>query len=118
MCVLFFPDFMFHVSVWGYGNPGGKIKKLYKEFTQAEDQIIQKIYENGLVEKSEIISLAKLSRFSQYNEDVSAEENLKNPIFAASYHNAIKKQFPKEFEIVNERYHMEIEKLKQQISKL
>lgn len=94
------------------------LKMLYMELTQVEDKIIQEIYEDGLVEKEEMVAIAKLSRFSQYNEDLSIAENLKNPIFAASYHNAIKKRFPKKFEIINNQYNLRIEQLKTAISKL
>jgi plasmid replication initiation protein len=94
------------------------LKMLYIELTQVEGSIIEKIYENGLVEKKEMVARAKLSRFSQYNEDLSIEDNLKNPIFAASYHNAIKKRFPKKFEQISSQYNLRIEQLKTAISKL
>ncbi len=70
------------------------LKKLYMELTIAEEKIIKHIYKEEDIEKNEIIEMAKLSRFSQYDENLSEDENLKNPIFAASYHNTNKKKFP------------------------
>ncbi len=94
------------------------LKMLYIELGKEEAKIIEDIYSNGLTTKENVIGLAKLSRFSQYDESLSVEENLKNPIFAASYHNTLKKKFPEKFKPLSERYNANIEALKVGISKM
>ncbi len=94
------------------------LKMLYLDLTATETKIIEQIFEKKLIEKSEVIARAKLSRFSQYDESLTEEENLKQPIFAASFHNAMKKLFPEHFTEMNKKFNTKIEHLKSTISKL
>lgn len=88
------------------------LKMLQVEKLQAEDKIIKNLLKNNPKVESEVLELVKQSQFSQYNQSLSKQENMKNPMVRASYRNMFKKHFSDAFDDVKALYENKIKHIK------
>ena len=94
------------------------LRMLQSEYVKEEDKIISKLLEEHPDAKDELIEAVKTSWVAKYNDELSEEENMKNPMVRASYRNVVKKFFPEAFEEVKLVYESKMKKLKIEISKV
>ncbi len=93
-----------------------QINKLYRAKAIQEDAMITALCleESDLEEK--LLELAKSKRFSGYDESKSDAENLKDPMFLASYRNAARGLFSAQFAKLDQDYDTKIKELKRKLS--
>ena len=91
---------------------------LQLEQLKAEDKIIEKLLKEHPDAEIELMKAVKQSQFSQYNRNLSEEDNMKNPMVRASFRNMVKKHFDGSFEEVKDLYQGKIEVLKKAIHKM
>lgn len=94
------------------------LKMLYSAVQNKESEAIELILGADPEAEDKAIQLVEVSRFSQYDATLSREENLKNPLTMASFHNAMKKLYPDQFEEIDAVYSPRIQALKVEISRL
>ncbi|MEN0051091.1 MAG: replication initiation protein [Bacteroidota bacterium] len=93
-----------------------ELTQLYREKVIKENEIIQQLIQAQPQLEEETFQKVKASRFSGYDANKSKAENLADPIFNASFHNAIKKQFPTAFTHIDIKYNERIQHLKRAIT--
>jgi len=85
---------------------------LQLEKLKAEDKIIEKLLIENPEVKLKVIEVVKQSQFSQYNRNLSEEENMKNPMVRASFRNKLTKQYPDLFKDINTLFSNKIQTIK------
>ncbi|MEM9886368.1 MAG: replication initiation protein [Bacteroidota bacterium] len=93
-----------------------ELTQVYREKVAKENAIIQQLIRGNSGLEENIYQKVKTSRFSGYHSEKSKSENMEDPIFNASFHNAIKKQFPDAFASVDAQYDEKIQQLKRAIT--
>lgn len=88
------------------------LKMLQLEKLKAEDKIIEKVLIENPEVKLKVIEVVKQSQFSQYNRNLSEEENMKNPMVRASFRNKLTKQYPDLFKDINTLFSNKIQTIK------
>lgn len=94
------------------------LKMLQLECMNEEDKIISNLLIIDPTIQDELIAAVQISRFSQYDKDLSVEENMKSPMVRASYRNVFKKRFPEKFEALKKMYDAKIKMLRAELSKV
>lgn len=94
------------------------LKMLQLEQLKAEDNIIEKLLKEYPGAEIELMEAVKKSQFSQYNRNLSEEENMKTPMVRASFRNMVKKHFVDAFVEIKSVYDKKIKFLKKELSKI
>ena len=95
-----------------------EIKLLAKEWARKERVLMQELFSKQPEQKTAIFEKVKNSRFSKYKPESSLEENMANPMFAATFQNALRKEHPEIFEALSTQYKPQIDTLKKALNKL
>ncbi|MEM8527509.1 MAG: replication initiation protein [Bacteroidota bacterium] len=95
-----------------------QLTALYREKIIKENAIIARLFQEQTDLEDEIFEQVKSKRFSGYNPNKSKDENFDDPIFNASFHNAVKKKFPEAFTENDAKFDPKIQETKQAITML
>ncbi|MEL6944385.1 MAG: replication initiation protein, partial [Bacteroidota bacterium] len=95
-----------------------QLTALYREKIIKENAIIARLLQEQKGLEEEIFEETKSKRFSGYNPNKSKDENLDDPIFNASFHNAVKKRFPEAFIENDAQFDPKIQEIKQAVTKI
>ncbi len=93
-----------------------QINKLHRAKAIQEDAIIAALCLEESEVEAQLLETAKSKRFSGYDEQKSDAENLKDPMFLASYRNAARALFPAPFVNLDKDYDAKIKELKRRLS--
>ncbi len=93
-------------------------RKLFSELKKKQEAIIEAIFLEMPELQKEFFDEAKKKRFSGYQKDLSMEENLKDAMFSATYHNLIKKKFQSRFVALDKKYQPKLKSVKAALSML
>ena len=92
------------------------LKMLQSAYIKEEDQIMQLLLADHPEARTSILETVKKTRFANYDDSLSIQQNLRNPMVKAAYRNAIKKRFPDAFKQVKANYEPKIQSMKRQIN--
>lgn len=91
------------------------LKMLQLEYMAEEDRIIRELLAEDPDLNEIILNAVRISRFSQYDKELSVKENMENPMVRAAYRNTTKKKFPANFVEIKAAYELKIKKLRQKL---
>ena len=96
------------------------LKAIYSKIHNEEMQLIEDLVLENPTAKTKAMDRVKLNRLASYSydESLSDTDNLKKPTVQGAYINAFKKDYPKPFLQIDNKYEAEIKDLKRRISRL
>lgn len=89
-----------------------QLKELYAAMQKKEEAVMEVLFLEVPGLKETVFEQVKGSRFSHYDPAKTEAENFQNPIFAASFRNAVRKQHPARFEALDKLYQPQVKELK------